>query len=83
MRHSNHGRFRQQAQLLRRQFLQDGDLPFTNALSEEVVEQALQASNTRWKDRIFSPLVTLWVFLGSTPGNREMAGGQKGGQGRS
>jgi hypothetical protein len=64
MRHSNQGRFRQQAQFLRRQFLQDGDLPFTNVLSEKVVEQALTASGTRWKDRIFSPLVTLWVFLG-------------------
>src|SRR6186713_2586207 len=64
MRHSNQVRFRQQAHFLRRQFLQDGDLPFTNVLSEEVVEQALTASNTRWKDRIFSPLVTLWVFLG-------------------
>jgi len=64
MRHSNQGRFRQQVRFLRRQFLQDDGLPFTNVLSEEVVEQALTASGTRWKDRIFSPLVTLWVFLG-------------------
>jgi hypothetical protein len=49
---------------LRQQFLQDGDLPFTNVLSEEIVGQALTASGTRWLDRIFSPLVTLWVFLG-------------------
>jgi hypothetical protein len=49
---------------LRRQFLQNGDLPFTNVLSEEVVEQALTATGTRWLDRIISPLVTLWVFLG-------------------
>jgi len=41
MRHSNHGRFRQQVQFLRRQFLQDGNLPFTDILTEKVVAQAL------------------------------------------
>ena len=43
MRYSNQGRFRQQVRFLRRQFLQDGDLPFSNVLSEEVVAQALTA----------------------------------------
>ncbi len=64
MRDSNRGPFRQQASFLRRQFLQDGDLPFTNVLTERVVAQALTAINVRWLDRIYSPLVTLWVFLG-------------------
>lgn len=64
MRYSNQGRFRQQASFLRRQFLQDGDLPFNNVLSEEVVAQALTAVNGCWLDRIYSPLVTLWIFLG-------------------
>src|SRR5262245_25875969 len=63
VRHSNQVAFRQQAQFLRRQFLQDGDLPFTNVLTEEVITQALAALNG-WLDRVFSPLVTLWVFLG-------------------
>ncbi len=54
---------REQVRALRRQFLQDGDLPFTDALTEEVIAQAL-AALTGWLDRIFSPLVTLWVFLG-------------------
>jgi hypothetical protein len=49
---------------LRRQFLQDGELPFTSILSEEVLAQALTAIDGIWKDRIYSPLVTLWVFLG-------------------
>ena len=64
MRHCNQGWFRQQVQFLRRQFLQEGDLPFTNVLSEHLVEQALTASKGLWMDRIYSPLVTLWVFLG-------------------
>jgi hypothetical protein len=63
MRHSNQERFRQQVQFLRRQFLQDGDLPFTDVLTEETLAQAL-ASVTGWLDRVFPPLVTLWVFLG-------------------
>jgi hypothetical protein len=64
MRHANQARFRQQMRFLRRQFLQDGDLPFTDVLSAAIVGQALAAVNAFWKDRIYSPLVTLWVFLG-------------------
>jgi hypothetical protein len=63
MRPLNQGWFRPQVQFLRRQFLQDGDLPFTDVLTEEAIAQAL-ATVTGWLDRIFSPLVTLWVFLG-------------------
>lgn len=64
MRYVSQGRFRQQADFLRRQFLQDGELPFTNVLTVEVIAQALTAITVCWLDRIFSPLVTLWVFLG-------------------
>ena len=59
----NQGRFRQQINFLRRQFLQDGDLPFANVLSEQIVLQALTASKVVWNDSIYPPLVTLWVFL--------------------
>src|SRR4051812_765939 len=63
MRYGNQGPFRAQVHFLRRQFLQDGELPFTDVLTEGVLAQAL-ATLTGWPDRIFSPLVTLWVFLG-------------------
>src|SRR3954449_6897498 len=63
MRHAHPGSFRQQARFLRRQFLQDGDLPLTDVLTEDVIAGALAAVGD-WLDRIFSPLVTLWVFLG-------------------
>ncbi|QDT01249.1 hypothetical protein [Adhaeretor mobilis] len=59
----NPDRFRQQVSFLRRQFLQDGDLPFTGVLSEQIVSQALTASKVVWNDSIYPPLVTLWVFL--------------------
>jgi hypothetical protein len=52
MRHSNQGWFRQQVSFLRRQFLQDGDLPFTNVLSEDLVARALTAIDAFWMDRI-------------------------------
>jgi hypothetical protein len=64
MSFSIHGRFREQVRFLRRQFLQDGELPFTNVLSENAVKQALKAFDVVWLDRIYSPLITLWVFLG-------------------
>jgi len=43
MHYSNQGRFQQQVSFLRRQFLLDRDLPFSNVLSEQVVAQALTA----------------------------------------
>jgi hypothetical protein len=64
MPYSNQGRFRQQVSFLRRQYLQDGDLPFANILSQRVIAKAMTAIETFWRDRIYSPLVTLWVFLG-------------------
>jgi hypothetical protein len=63
MHFSNQGRFRQQVRFLRRQFLQDGDLPFTDVLSQKIVSQALTAAEVVWNDSIYQPLVTLWVFL--------------------
>ena len=63
MRHSFRGSFRQQVTALRRQFLQDGGLPLADVLTEGIITKALAAVGN-WLDRIFSPLVTLWVFLG-------------------
>ena len=60
-RHCSPGRFRQQVSFLRRQFLQDSELPFTDLLTEDVIVQALTVING-WLDRIFTSLVTLWVF---------------------
>jgi len=64
MRSYNRGRFQQQASFLRHQFLQDGRLPFANVLSEGIIAQVLATLGVCWLDRVYSPLVTLWVFLG-------------------
>ena len=53
MRCSHQASFHQQVNFLRRPFLQDDDLPFTNPLTEEVIGQALTAISG-WLDRIFS-----------------------------
>ena len=45
-------------------FLMALGLAFTDVLTAEVVSQALITIGTCWKDRIFTPLMTLWVFLG-------------------
>src|SRR6478672_2506128 len=48
MSFSIHGRFREQVRFLRRQFLQDGELPFNDVLSESAVAQALKALDVVW-----------------------------------
>jgi hypothetical protein len=63
MRHLHPRSLGRQATDLRRQFLQDGGLPFTDVLTDDVLADTL-ATVGGWLDRIFSPLVTLWVFLG-------------------
>ncbi|HVK17718.1 MAG TPA: IS4 family transposase, partial [Fimbriiglobus sp.] len=61
MRHP--GSIHSQAAVLRRQFLQDGGLPFADVLTDAVLADALAAVGG-WLDRVFPPLVTLRVFLG-------------------
>lgn len=63
MWYSNQAWFRQQTRFLRQQFLQDGGLPFTDVLSEQIVSAALETIGTYVIDRVYPPLVTLWVFL--------------------
>ena len=64
MWHFSQGSIQRQVRFLRQQFLQDGDLPFSDVLTADVVSQALAAIGACWNDSIYTPLVTLWVFLG-------------------
>src|SRR5262249_17796364 len=59
-----HGCFRRQGDSVRQAFLQEGPLPFADVLSSETLSEAVHEIKTPWYDRIFTPLVTLWVFLG-------------------
>src|SRR3954464_4639380 len=64
MRHPSLGRLHQQVASLRQEFLQEGQLPFADVLSSACLAEALAEIKARWNDRIYTPLVTLWVFLG-------------------
>lgn len=48
---------------LRRQLAQAPGLPFADLLPARRVEQALRAEGVSFRERLFSPLVTLWAFL--------------------
>ena len=52
MCYSNQGWFREQFGFFKRQFVQEGDLPFTDVLSEETIAPALEELDGSWKDRI-------------------------------
>src|SRR3954454_20303588 len=68
MRGPSHGRFRQQVDSLRHQFVQEGGLSFADVLSAGGLEEALREVKAAWNDRIYAPLVTLRVFLGQVLG---------------
>ena len=77
MRHANPARLHQQVAFLRCPFAQDGDLPFSDVLSEELVTHALTKGSVTWIDRIYSPLVTLWVFPQPGPQRRPLLPGSR------
>src|ERR1700676_4973598 len=56
------GRSRQAARL-RQQLHHTPELPFARLLDRDAIQQALRAEKVCFRDRLFSPLVTLWVFL--------------------
>jgi hypothetical protein len=64
MRHPARHRLQRQVETLRQELLQDGGLPFTDVLTEDGLQEARREIQAPWYDRIFTPLVTLRVFLG-------------------
>jgi hypothetical protein len=63
MAHASCGRRVRQVRRLSQQFADAPGLPFADLLSAEQVEQALHQEGYSFRDRLFGPLVTLWVFL--------------------
>jgi hypothetical protein len=56
------GRCRQVGQR-QQQLTQEPQLPFARLLDRGLVQQALREEKVSFRDRLFTPLVTLWVFL--------------------
>jgi hypothetical protein len=63
MDHCNRRPFLQQVSFVRAQFAQVSGLPFSEVLSASLVACALKEHSIRWLETIYTPLVTLWVFL--------------------
>jgi hypothetical protein len=63
MAHPTLHRRADQVRTLRHQFAQAPGLPFANVLDPHQLEQALRDEKVSFRDRLFAPLVTLWLFL--------------------
>ncbi len=52
-----------QLSAVRRRFAEAAGLPFAGLLPADAVDRAVAAEGVRFRDRLFPPAVTLWVFL--------------------
>src|SRR6202045_4409202 len=50
-------------QEVRARFARDQGLPFADSLSERSILDALNAYGVQYRDRLFSPVTTIWGFL--------------------
>ena len=66
MSHATPARRSRQVRRLSEQFADAPGLPFADLLPAAQVEQALDAEGYSFRDRLFGPLVTVWVFLSQT-----------------
>ena len=53
-----------QVQLYRRRLAHSSEFPITQLLSVADVDEALAAEGCAFRERIFSPVITIWIFLG-------------------
>jgi Transposase DDE domain len=63
MAHATAGQRCRPVAQLQQQLAQAPRLPFADLLDHPQVQQALDAEEVSFRDRLFTPLVTLWVFL--------------------
>lgn len=53
----------QRIKVLKQKFMHSLGLPFRELLPEQLFEEALAAEGITYRERLFSPLVTVWAFL--------------------
>ncbi len=63
MAHATPASHLRQVGKLRQRLAHAPALPFSELLPGQLAQQALHQENVSFRDRLFSPLVTLWVFL--------------------
>ena len=57
------GRLSSQVRRCRRRMLEEQDLCFTKLLPQEQIEAALERHQVRYRERLYTPLRTIWTFL--------------------
>lgn len=50
--------------ILRNKFNNGIFLPFYEILNETIIQQILQEENIKYRQRLYTPLITLWIWLG-------------------
>jgi hypothetical protein len=73
MSHSTARRRAHQIDCLRKQFAQADGLAFADVLPAERVEKALHEEEATWRQETWTPLLTLWAFLGQVIGTETTA----------
>jgi Transposase DDE domain len=63
MPHCTRRRRARQIEALRAQFAQADGLAFADVLAAERVETALREEGATWREKVYTPLLTLWAFL--------------------
>lgn len=62
MKEHTHGRLNRQVRRVRQQMLQD-DLCLQKLLPKPQVDAAIERHEVHFRDRFYTPLLTLWTFL--------------------
>ena len=52
-----------QAEILKQKFQNSLALPWEQVLTEEVIQQVLEQQQVRYRQRFYTPVVTLWAWL--------------------
>ena len=53
----------QRVGILKRKFLRRAGLPFQEVLSEASIQSVLAAEEVKYRNRLYTPIITIWMFL--------------------
>jgi Transposase DDE domain/Insertion element 4 transposase N-terminal len=71
MAHSTKGSVLSQVQIGRQELESSQGLPFRHLLNAEKIEAVLERAGVEFRERIFSPTVTLWAFLSQVVASKD------------
>ena len=53
----------QRVEILKRKFVRRAGLPFQDVLSEASIQAVLTEEEVKYRNRLYTPMVTIWMFL--------------------